>query len=96
MKKICSLVSIALLALAPAATFADNNASSKQAPTPLAKAVFQQKAGKVVRLSDVELDKISAGTAEVTTGGGLTIIVNPGNADVFKLNKHGHLLCINC
>ena len=53
------------------------------------------KASKAIRLSDAELDKIVAGDAEVLNGGGITVVLNPGNAEILKFNKN-HIVCINC
>jgi hypothetical protein len=68
---------------------ADDASTQKSARPPVTK-----KKMTPIRLTDSQLDAITAGTAEVTTGGGLTIIVNPGHADVFQLNKRGHLTSV--
>src|SRR5579859_5564582 len=94
MKKV--LLIAAFLIAAPIMTLADNVTSAAKDSAAISTKAAAKKSSKPVRLSDAQLDKISAGTAEHTTGGGLTIINNPGNADVFNLNKHGHLLCVNC
>lgn len=47
---------------------------------------------EAIKLSDPELDAITAGNAQV-------VIANSGNSDAFNLkeNKHGvHGVCINC
>lgn len=53
-------------------------------------AVADSMGSKAVQLSDAELDGITAGFAQV-------VIVNPGNADVFKINETGSRgVCVNC
>lgn len=45
---------------------------------------------KAIQLSNAELDGITAGFAQV-------VIVNPGNANVFKSNETGSRgVCVNC
>lgn len=49
-----------------------------------------------VKLTDAELDNITAGSAIVTTA-----VVNPGNASHFKISGdpttgRAHLVCVNC
>src|SRR5690349_1854883 len=87
----------AALAVLPLAAWSDNTWVQKEtSPTPKATPKAEtQKASKAIRLTDAELDKITAGTAEVINGGGLTIVLNPGNANVLKFNKN-HIVCINC
>lgn len=45
---------------------------------------------KAVQLSDAELDGITAGFAQV-------VIINPGNANVLRMNEDGsRAVCVNC
>lgn len=88
----------AALAVIPVAAWSDNALAQKemQGPSKAAPKAVEKKASKAARLSDAELDKITAGDAtQIHTGHGVTIILNPGNADVFDRHKHG-LTCINC
>jgi hypothetical protein len=87
--KVKKLVLAVALSLTPVFAWADN-VTAKAATKPA-----EKKASQAVRLSDAELDKVTAGTATVITDGGLTIVLNPGNASVFKFNKN-RIVCINC
>lgn len=92
------LLAAAVFAAVSSAAFADNTLVQKEiAAVPPVKAVkpVAQKASNAVRLSEVELDRITAGTATHVTGGGITVVFNPGHASVLKfLNKN--FVCINC
>ena len=54
-----------------------------------------------VRPINLEREKMSRdqsvgpGGAEVINGGGITIVLNNGNAEFLKFNKN-HIVCINC
>jgi hypothetical protein len=75
---------------------AENTPAQKPVAVPPVKSMpAQQKASQAVRLSDAELDRITAGGAEVIQGDGLTIVLNPGNSNILKYNKN-HIVCINC
>lgn len=92
------LLVVAVSAAVSSVALAENTLVQRESAAAQAvKAVkpVQQKASKAVRLSDAELDKISAGDAQVFNGGGLTLVFNPGNAQVLKFNKN-HIVCINC
>jgi len=66
------------------------------APAPKIYKSATDKPSKAVRLSDAQLDKVTAGNgAEVISTGFLTIVLNPGKAEVLMRNPH-HILCINC
>lgn len=95
MKKLMLAAGLAVL---PFAALADNSLVQKaKAAVPVKSAAQENKASRVVRLSDVELDKIVAGDAtQLATGHGFTVILNPGNANVLKLHKNGGVTCINC
>ena len=90
MKK--SILLAAVLAAASTVALADNTQTQKAGAVPPLKATkpVEQKATKPVRLSDAELDKITAGAWD-----GLTFISNPGNANVLKFNRR-NIVCINC
>ena len=90
MKK--SILLAAVLAAVSSVAQADNTQTQKAVPVPPLKATkpVEQKAIKAVRLSDAELDKITAGASD-----GLTFIFNPGNANVLKFNRR-NFVCINC
>ena len=92
------LCAFAGLAVFSAAAFAQEHLEVKQGavPAPKIEKAVADKSSKVVRLSDAQLDKITAGNgAEVISTGLLTIVMNPGNADVLVRKPH-HILCINC
>jgi hypothetical protein len=99
MKK--SILLAAVLAAISSVAQADNLSAQKAVAVPPAKAVkpAEQKATEAVRLSDAELDQITAGKADHLTGGGLTLILNPGKAmvgpDGPKITN-GNIVCINC
>ncbi len=54
-----------------------------------------QVAAKSVRLSDEELDKVTAGKAIHDTGDGITFVNNPGKASFEPKILHRNILCIN-
>lgn len=92
------LLAAAVSAAVSTAALADNTLVQKEiAAVPPVKAVkpVAQKASNAVRLSEVELDRITAGTATHFTGGGITVVFNPGHANVFK-NLNKNIVCINC
>jgi hypothetical protein len=87
---ICALAA----ATVSVAASADKTPPQKDSAAPVAKAA--PKASKAVRLTDAELDRVTAAGADVIINGpGLTIIDNPGNNVIFKQNRN-HLVCINC
>ncbi len=93
-----SILLAALLGVAVSAVAnAENSLAQKAVAVPPVKSAKPAPAAsKAVRLSDAELDKITAGDAtQVHTGNGITIILNPGNANVFNRHTHG-LVCVNC
>ena len=83
----------AVLAAISTVAQADNTAAQKAVAVPPANAVkaVEQKATKAVRLSDAELDKITAGASD-----GLTFIFNPGHANVGPKFNRRNIVCINC
>ena len=93
------LLAAATLAVAPTAVLAgDLPAQTKNAA--VAPAVNVQQSGarlasKAVRMSDAELEKVVAASATVDAGHGITIVFNPGNADVLIRHKRG-VTCVNC
>ena len=94
MRKSILLAAVAALAVSTGARAESNPTQKADAAVPPVKAA-KPLASKAVRLSDAELDKIVAGDAtQLHTGNGITIIVNPGKAEVF--NRHNHrFACIN-
>jgi hypothetical protein len=87
-KKLVLAVAVAL-SLTPVFAWADN-VTAKAATKPA-----EKKASQAVRLSDAELDKITAGAAVVDNGAGLTWVFNAGNASMLKINNK-RFVCINC
>src|SRR5688572_15513291 len=91
----------AVLAAISTVAHADNTPTQKAAAMPPAKAANPAAPAttKSVRLSDTDLDQITAGKATVITGGGLTIVLNPGKAmvgpDGAKITNR-NVICINC
>lgn len=73
---------------------AENTPAQKADAAVLSVKTAKPIASKAVRLSDAELDKITAGTADHLTGDGLTFVSNPGNANVLKFT-HRNIICIN-
>lgn len=51
--------------------------------------VMAESTSKAVRLSDAELDSITAAGAQV-------VLINPGEANVVRVNEDGSGVCINC
>jgi hypothetical protein len=94
MKKLMLLAAAALAAVSTAA-LADG-VSVRKDVDPAKSTPATMQLSKAVRLSDAELDKISAaGATVITTGNGVTAILNAGHKDILKfLNKN--ILCINC
>jgi hypothetical protein len=92
-KKILSYLAAGAFAIGSTLSLADP-ATQKVAAS---KQTSSAKASKAVRLSDMQLDQVVAGSpAIVLTGGGLTIIENSGNASVVNIKSHhGHITCIN-
>jgi hypothetical protein len=88
------IAGFALAAMSTAA-FAENTQKEQGQPVPKVERKVDVKGSKAVRLSDAELDRVIAGTAEVSNGNGQTIVLNPGAGIIFKIN-HNHLVCINC
>lgn len=85
-----------VLAAAPFAALSDNGLAQKVvAPAKDAPKPEQRQAAKAVRLSDAELDKVTAGSATHFTGEGFTIVRNNGNASFLKFHKNLYH-CINC
>ena|SRR5260221_9767230 len=76
---------------------ADNTQAQKSLSVPPVKSVkpAAQAATKSVRLSDAELDKITAGNADHVTGGGITFVTNPGKASFEPKFNHRNIVCIN-
>jgi len=83
------------LAVVSSAALADKTQKEQAQPVAKAEKKIDLKGSKAMRLTDAELDKVTAGDAQVSNGGGLTIVLNPGNADILKFNHH-HIVCINC
>ena len=77
---------LALAVLLATAVRADDAALKEAAAIQAAQA-----ASGAVSLSDAELDKITAGAVSFAQH----LILNPGNADVFKVRAN-RILCINC
>jgi hypothetical protein len=62
----------------------------------VSKAAPSVKTRKATRLDDAQLDKVSAGGAEVINISGMTIITNPGNVSRQNVKSHHlHLTFIN-
>lgn len=57
----------------------------------LADTVAPSQERQAVKLSDAQLDNITAGSATV-----LTAVLNPGNAFVFKADDLTNAHCVNC
>ena len=58
----------------------------------MADEVAQAAKPQAVRMTDAQLDQVTAGGAT-----SLNVIFNPGNADVSKLNPaNNHATCVNC
>ena len=93
MNRFTSLLVVAL-SVAPVISFAENPAKDQPRIDTPAKAAPQKKSPRPVRLSDAELDKITAGEALHLTGDGITFITNPGNSDAFHLNRR-NIVCHN-
>jgi hypothetical protein len=88
-----------LMLLAAAALTGVSGAAMAQDPAPkqdatsiqavkVTKAV-EQKASKAVRLSDAELDKVTAGDHF-----GFTVIINPGHEEIVKFNNNRWIFII--
>jgi hypothetical protein len=87
----------AVLAVISSIAQAENTQTQKALVVPPLKAAqpIEQKVSGAVRLSDAELDKITAAKATHETGHGTTIVFNPGNANLLIRHKRG-ATCINC
>ena len=57
----------------------------------LADTVAPAQASQAIKLSDAQLDNITAGSATI-----LTAVLNPGNAFVFKADDLTNAHCVNC
>src|SRR4051812_46687884 len=72
------------------ASFAACAGEEKSGQTgPDKKAVAQlavRSASKAVRLTDAQLDEVTAGTASVFSEPGILVVINPGRASVFKFD----------
>ncbi|MBI1943845.1 MAG: hypothetical protein HYS35_09280 [Betaproteobacteria bacterium] len=97
------LLAAAVSAAVSTAALADNPLVQKEITAMPAKVVkpLELKASKAVRLSDAELDDITAGVATHFTGKGFTVVLNPGRAVVENPQaSHAQRVdgfrCINC
>jgi hypothetical protein len=81
MKRLMILIAAVLAMASTAAIAEDAGATKALSPT-----------SNAVKLSDTELDNITAGTASV-----LTVVLNPGKASVGTIDPTAtRFLCVNC
>jgi hypothetical protein len=78
------LLALALVAI-PTAALSDSTQAQKEKAAVPAK---DNKPVSAVRLSDAELDKITAGTTTRIIGDGITFVFNPGRAAFLKTNNN--------
>jgi hypothetical protein len=71
-----------------------NTAPAASKPKPSATATTSPKPSRAERLTDAQLDAVTAGTADIVRLPGILIISNPGNADQLKF-LHNRILIIN-
>ena len=91
------LLAAATTVAASTAALADNTPAQEKkvtAPT-VAPTVQPVQTSKAVRLSDAELEKITAAKATHEGGHGTTVVFNPGHASFIVRHKRGST-CINC
>jgi hypothetical protein len=83
-KRSIMVVVAAAFAAVSTSALAENGATEATNAAPQSKSA-------AVKLSDAELDRITAGTGAMSE----VVMFNPGKAEVQKMN-HSHFTCINC
>ena len=94
MRKSILLAAVAALAVSTGARAESTPAQKADGAVPPVKAA-KPVTSKAVRLSDTELDKVTAGKADHLTGDGITFVNNPGKASFEPKLLHRNILCIN-